>query len=260
MSKKKNRRIFGMSSMQLGILGILSLLAIVVIFGGFIILSSSPQAGGSSVLPTSSAPEFLPDSATTPELLDITELSLTATMDPNAAQIPPDWKQYRDSLIEVRVPPQFNSVDYESIRQERIRFFREQGSEILASQFEQDIFEGRFWFKFSQPETVPFVTSVIIKAEFLPTDTLTDYVDQVYGEDLQGYELLDRQTYPIEGLEAERLLMVVSLNEELSLGVAEYVVTDEINLWIISCWSDFNEFPAWLPEFDRVARSFRLLY
>jgi len=260
MSRKKGNHIFGMTGAQLAVLAILSLTAIAVIFGGIIFISSSTQPGGFSVLPTDApeGPVQVPQSNRTPDLTDITSLSLTATLNPSEVQVPPDWKQFDNSRIEIRVPPQFSSVDIVSKRQERINFFREQGAGFLATQLEEDIFEYRFWFNFSQPETVTFVTSVIVKAEFLPTEFLAEYVDQAYGVDLQGYEILDRQVYPIQGVEAERLLMVANLNNN-SLGVAEYVITDGVNLWIISCWSDFDEFSTWLPEFDRIARSFRLV-
>lgn len=260
MSRKKGRHIFGMTGAQLAVLAILSLTAIAVIFGGFIFISSTAQPGSFTVLPTDAQeiPTQVPQVATTPDLTDITGLSLTATLNPSEAQVPSDWKQFDNSRIEVRIPPQFNSVDIASQRQTRIDFFREQGAGFLATQLEEDFFEYRFWFNFSQPETVPFVTSVIVKAEFLPTEFLPEYVDQAYSADLQGYEIVDRQEYPIQGLEAERILMVANLND-FSLGVAEYVVTDGVNLWIISCWSDFDEFSTWLPEFDRVARSFHLL-
>lgn len=261
MSRKRGRHIFGMTGAQLAILAILSLTAIAIIFGGFIFISSTTQPNGFTILPTDepNTPSEASQAEITPDLTDITSLSLTATLNPNEVQIPPDWKQYGNSRIELRVPPQFNSVDTDAQRQERINFFREQGAGFLATQLEEDIFEYRFWFNFSQPETVTFITSIVVKAEFLPTEFLTEYVDQAYGEELQGYEIVDRQSYPIEGLEAERVLMVINLND-VSLGVAEYIVTDGVNLWIISCWSVFDEFYTWLPEFDRVARSFRLLY
>ena len=260
MSRKKSRHIFGMTGAQLAVLAILSVIAIGVIFGGFIFISSTTQSGGLALLPTAAqeVPAEAPQAQTTPDLTDITSLSLTATLIPSEVQIPPDWKQYSDSRIELRVPPQFAPVDIDAQRQERINFFREQGAGFLATQLEEDFFDYRFWLNFSQPSTVTFVTSVIVKADFLPTETLAEYVDQAYGEDLQGVEVVDRQVYPIEGLDAERILMVANLND-VSLGVAEYAVTDGINLWIISCWSDFDEFYTWLPEFDRVARSFRLL-
>ena len=260
MSRKRGKHIFGMTGAQLAILTILSLTAIGLIFGGFIFISSTAQPGGFTVLPTNE-PENSgqsPQINITPDLTDITSLSLTATLNPSEVQIPPDWKQYSNSRIELRVPPQFNSVDINTQRQKRIDFFREQGAGSLATQLEEDIFEYRFWFNFSQPDTVTFVTSVVVKAEFLPTEALGEYIDQVYGENLQGVEIVDRQVYPIEGFEAERILMVSNLND-ISLGAAEYVVTDGINLWIISCWSDFDEFSTWLPEFDRIARSFRLV-
>jgi hypothetical protein len=260
MSKKRGSHIFGMTGTQLAVLAILSLIAIGIIYGGFIFISSTSQSGNFSLVPTSELVEAPSDSGeVTPDLTEITSLSLTATLDPNQVQIPPDWKQYDNSRIELRVPPQFTSLNVDAQRQERIKFFREQGAGFLAAQLEDDIFEYRYWFNFSQPDTVTFVTSVIVKAEFLPTETLAEYVDQAYGDVLQGLEVLDRQVYPVEGLEAERILMFTNLNG-ISLGVADYVLTDGVNLWIISCWSAYDEFSTWLPEFDRVARSFRLLY
>jgi len=261
MSKKRGKHIFGMTGAQLTVLAILSLTAIGIIYGGFIFINSTAQPGDFALSPQQPESQGAPSVSgdVTPDLTDITSLSLTATLDPNQVQIPPDWKPYSNSRIELRVPPQFNSLNVDAQRQERIDFFKAQGAGLQAAQLENDIFEYRYWFNFSQPNTVAFVTSVIVKAEFLPTETLAGYVDQAYEDDLQGYELLDRQVYPIQGLEAERILMFANLNG-ITLGVADYVVTDGVNLWVISCWSDYDEFSAWLPEFDRIARSFQLLY
>ena len=257
MSRKRPRRIFGMTSSQLGILMVLSLIAIGIIFGGFILISNSSRPSGLAAS-QNPAPANSSESGSTPDLTDITSLSLTATLNPSEVQIPPDWKQFGNSRIEVRVPPQFNSVDTAIQRQARIDFLNQQGDPFLASQLESEIFDYRYWFNFSQPDTVPFVTSIAVKVDFLPTETLPEYVSQTYNVSVQGAEFVNAQDYPIEGLEAQRVLMIVKLND-MSLGVAEDVITDGINLWIISCWSDFNEFYTWLPVFDKVARSFRLL-
>lgn len=258
MSKRRGTHIFGMTGPQLATLMILSLIAIAIIFGGFIYIGNSSRPGTVSP-PSTSEPANPSQSDSTPDLTDITGLSLTATLDPSQVQIPPDWKQYGNSRIELRVSPQFNSTDPETERQARIDFLKEQGSGTLAQQLEDEIFEYRFWFNFAQPETVQFVTSIVVKVDFLPTETLDEYVDQAYGDSMQGYEVVNLQEYPIEGLEARRILLVAHLND-LSIGVADYVITDGVNLWIISCWSDFNEFYTWLPEFDRVGRSFHLLH
>ena len=258
MSRKKGTHIFGMTGAQLATLMILSLIAIAIIFGGFIYIGSSSRPGAASS-PSTSEPASSNLSDSTPDLTDITGMSLTATLDPSQVQIPSDWKPYGNSRIELRVSPQFNPADPETERQARIDFLREQGAVTLAQQLENEIFEYRFWFNFAQPETVQFVTSIAVKADFLPTETLGEYVDQAYGEDMQGFGVIDRQDYPIEGLEAQRILLTAKLNDDLSISVADYVITDGVNLWIISCWSDFNEIYTWLPEFDRVARSFHLL-
>ena len=46
--------------------------------------------------------------------------------------------------------------------------------------------------------------------------------------------------------------------KDIPIGVVDYVITDGVNLWIIRCSSTLDEFYTWLPEFDMVARSFRL--
>lgn len=137
--------------------------------------------------------------------------------------------------------------------------YRGQGYGFLADRLENESFDYRFWFVFPQPETVTYNTHIIVKADILPTITLDEYIDEAYGAGLQGFQVVDRQGFTIENFQAQRILLRADLGE-LSIGVAEYVITDEVNLWIISSGSSLDAFNSWLPEFDRVAHSFRLLY
>ena len=259
MSKKtQGEHIFGMTTPQMLRLGIVTLVVIGAIFGCFIFLGSSAQQGRLLIPPTNE-PAVPPPSGATPVPGGITEAPPDTTIIPSDGQVPPDWKPYSAALIEVRVSPQFKSVDPETYRQERINFLRSQGAEVLAAQLEQEVFEYRFWFVFSQPDTVPFKTSISVKADFLPTETLDEYVAQVYGEGMPGFEFNGRQELSVEGFEGQRILLTPILSN-LSISVAEYVLTDGINLWIISCWANNEEFFTWLPEFDKVPLSFRLLY
>jgi hypothetical protein len=261
MSKKiQGEHIFGMTTPQMLRLGLVTLVVVGSIFGCFIFLGGTTQQGGLLIPPTN-APAVPPQAGgATPDPNGVIDLSVTATITSGDLLVPPDWKPYSKSLLEVRVPPQFESVDPETHRQERIRFLRGQGADALATQLEGETFEYPFWFNYAQPDTVPVKTSISVKADFLPTETLDEYIDQVYGEGMQGIELVERQEHPIgEEFQAQRILMVLNL-QDLSVGVAEYVITDEVNLWIISCWTENDQFFTWLPEFDRVPLSFRLLY
>lgn len=258
MRKTRQKRLFGMTLAQLMILGCLALAAIGTIFGGFIFLSSSMTPGGLALLP-SSVPTFS---------LEPTSMSdqAGAPADPSTIpsvvsdeQIPSNWERYTGTTIEISVPPQFESVNAEIERQGRIESYRAQGFGFLADRLENPSFDYRFWFNFPQPETVIYDTHITVRSDILPTFTLDEYIDEAYGAGLQGFQVIDRQEITIENLQAQRVLLEANLNDQ-SIGVAEYIITDEVNLWIISSGSSLAEFYSWLPEFDRVARSFRLLY
>ena len=257
MSKKQDRRIFGMTTFQLAVLGILSFMAVTVIFGSFIYISSAGQPQNTSFFPTPAPPD-----QTQPEIssepTETSDLPPEAIFVPNDAPLPPDWKQYSTSRMELWLPPQFESVFVEPQRQERIAFYRQQGYDFLAEDLEDNTFDYRFWFNYPQPDTVPFKTSVIVKDDILPAETLDEYVDQAYGEGLQVFEFAGREVIDFADFEARRILLTSTLNN-VPIGVADYVITDGINLWVIRGGSSLDEFYTWLPVFDRVARSFRLV-
>jgi hypothetical protein len=258
MSKTRQKRLFGMTLTQLMILGCLALAAIGTIFGGFIFLSSSTTPGGLALLP-SSVPTFSLQPTSISDQSGAPGGPSTIPSVVSDEQIPSNWEQYTATTIEISVPPQFESINAETERQRRIETYRAQGFGFLADRLENLSFDYRFWFNFPQPETVTFDTHITVKADILPTITLDEYIDEAYGAGLQGFQVLDRQDITIENLQARRILLEANLNDQ-SIGVAEYIITDEVNLWIISSSSSLAEFYSWLPEFDRVARSFRLLY
>jgi hypothetical protein len=252
MSKSRKRRILGMTSTQFIILGCLALAAIGTIFGSFILISGSTTPGSGQAVQ--------PQPTGQPIFLNESDPFSAATLPVLGEGIPPDWKEYTATTISLKLPPQFesvNNIDFE--RQERIVRYRSQGYEFLAARLEGDPFDYRFWFNYPQPETVPYAVHVVVKADFLPTLTLDEYIDQTYDDKMQGFMFADRQEFEIENLQARRILLEAPLAGS-AIRVVEYIITDDINLWVISCGSTVQEFDAWLPIFDRIATSFRLLY
>lgn len=255
--RKHKRRVFGMTSTQLAILMILALLAVVVIFGGFIFISSSARPGELAIFPTiaptlvSSQPLVAPDST------EIMNTPLADELTVNGDPIPSDWKQYTNTRFDIWLPPQFESAIIDTQRQARVAFYRAQGYISLADALANDTFDYRYWFRFPQPDSVAYNTTIIVKTDVLPTDTLDEYLDQTYGANLQDYRVIGRYQVNIEGLEAQRVVLNADI-KDIPIGVADYVITDGVNLWIIRCSSTLDEFYSWLPEFDMVARSFHL--
>lgn len=259
MSKtRRQRRHLGMTLNQLVILGCLALTAIAAIFGTFIFISGSGAPGGVPMRSAdtqgipSQAPG-LPGQGLSPGAPG----TIPAVV--GDAQVPENWESFTSTIIEISAPPQFEAVDAEIERQQQIEAYRAQGITLLGDWLANDTFDYRLWIKFPQPETVIFNTHIVVKADILPTMTLDEYIDEAYGAGLQGFQVLDRQEIPVENLQGQRILLATSVNGT-PINVVEYVITDEVNLWVVSCGSTTDEFYSWLPEFDRVARSFRLLY
>ena len=260
MSKTRKKRIFGMTFVQLTVLGCLALAAIGTIFGGFILISGPGAPDSVSVLPTSGIPTFPAQPTTAPDVVEESGIVPTATLILSEGEIPPDWKQYSATTIELWVPPQLvESLNIAATRQERIDIYRGQGYEILAQRLENDPFDYRFWFDYPAPDGATYTTNISVKADVLSTSTLDEYIDEAYGAGLQGFQVSNRQEFNIENLQAQRVLLDANLGNT-TISVADYVITDEVNLWVISCSSSLEEFFTRLPEFDRIARSFRLLY
>jgi hypothetical protein len=259
MSKmRRQRRHLGMTLNQLFILGCLALIAIAAIFGTFIFLSSSGVPGSTPQQSTDvqgnpPQDQSLPGQGISPGA----PVTIPAVI--SDSQVPENWETYTSTLIEISVPPQFEAVRAEIERQRQIEAYRAQGLVILADRLANETFDYRFWFNFPQPETVIYKTHIVVKADILPTMTLEEYIDEAYGAGLQGFQVLDRQEVLFDDLQGQRVLLGANINDT-SINVAEYVITDEVNLWVISCGSISDEFYSWLPEFDRAAHSFRLLY
>jgi len=259
MRKPRKKRIFGMTSLQLSIIAVLLLIVIGLIFGGLSLIGTIARPGGFSEVPASEG-TFVAQPLITPDMTQISELSLTTTANSGGEPLPEDWKQFIGTRFELSVPPQFVEVNVVTQRQERIDYYRAQGYAFLADDLDDDSFDYRFWFNFPQPETIPFPTSIYVKDNILPTNSLDEYIDQAYGANLQGFMLADRQTLTLgEDIDASRVLLTTNL-KDVSIGVADYAITDGVNLWIIRAGSSLDEFYTWLPDFDRVARSFKLLY
>ena len=257
MSNSRTRRILGMTASQFFLVACLALGAAGSIFGGLIFISSTGQPNVAPAPPQQFQSQ--PQLATTPEPPFDPNVTPTATFALNENQIPVDWKQYTSSRFEVSLPQQAESVNVESERQTRIDTYRSQGQGFLADKLESGTFDYRFWFNYPKPEGVVFDIHIIVKEDTLPALTLDDYINETYGEELQGFQVANRQAIDIPGLQAQRVLLEANLNDT-PISIADYVITDEVNLWVISCASSLEDYFIFQPEFDRIARSFRLVY
>lgn len=256
MNAKRTKRYFGMTVLQLAILGCLALIACGTLLGGVFLVSSSNGTGLSifpSPNPTSTLqPTYTPFLTTTPALTPTATLILYEDL------IPSGWNQYTTENFELWLPSKFEPFDVDKKRQERIDFYRGIGYDDLARELEKNPSAIVFWFESSETGTTLYRANITIEPVLMTGANLDEFLEQEYANGPEEFVLVDRREFETSNYDARRLLLEANLSS-VYVGIAQYVVFDGTNVWFINCASHFNEFYAWLPEFDKLARTFRLI-
>jgi hypothetical protein len=257
MSKRRSNRYFGMTVIQLVILGCLALAACGIVGGGLVFISGSTGGSGLSLLP-SPAPSSTPIPTFTPYLTETPTLTPSPTLIPYEKLIPSGWNQYTTTNIKVWLPPQFEPVDIGQERQARIDLYKDLGYDDIAEELEENPPAYVFWFEVTEPGTNLYVTNITIEPDLMDAPDLDAYLKQQDAVSPQEFVLVNRREFPVAYYEARRTLLEANLSN-IYVGVAQYAIYDGVNVWILNCGSNFNEFYTWLPEFDKIARTFRLI-
>ncbi len=256
MNQLQSKRIFGMTITQMVILGCLALMACGTVFGGLFFVSGS-MGGSFSMLP-SPVPTSTVQPTFTPYLTQTPTLTPTATDIPYEDLLPEGWDQYTTDSIELWVPPRFEVVDIEEERQKRIQFYEDLGYDDIAEELEDNPPTYVYWFKDSEPNTTLFIPNITIEPLLMTAENPDNFIDQENAKLPQEFIVVNRQDFQVGGYEARRLLLEANLNNAY-IGVVNFVIFDGTNIWSINCGSHFTEFYTWLPEFDKMARTFRVI-
>lgn len=254
VSSSRPKRILGMTVAQLVILGCLSLMALGMVCGGFFFVSGS--MGGGLTFVASPAPTSTSQPTLTPYLTPTS--TATATLVPYEDLIPAGWVQYTTDTIELWVPPQFEQTDLDEAHLNNIKVYKDLGYADYAEDLENNPPVYIFWFDHSDPGTNMIVPNIVVERTLMSADNLDAYIDQEYAGSEQNYNIVNRQEFRVGNYEARRILLETKLSN-IYLGAAQYVIYDGTNVWFIICNSHINDLYTLLPDFDRVARTFRLI-
>ena len=113
-----------------------------------------------------------------------------------------------------------------------------------------------FWFKQSEPGTSPYPANITLESLLMNADSLDTFLDQRFANLPQEFIVVNRQEFQVGGYEARKVTLEVNLSD-VYIGMVQYAIFDRTNVWMITCSSYFNDFYTWLPEFDKVAHTFR---
>jgi len=258
MRNQQTKRYFGMTIVQLGILGCLGSVALVMVCGGGIFISR--LLGGIGFLGGSSQEvTFTPAPTDTPFLTQTPTSTPTLTPVPYDELIPPGWNQYITSDIEIWLPVQFKPVNVEDERQNKTELYQDLGLEDVARIMQEHPSAYVFWFKAGDSNTVPYPANISIEFEPLSVDNLDLYLDQQYPDgESPPFRVVNRKEIP-GGIYETRRILLESTVDDFFVAEAQYAIYDGTYLWWITCTAHYNDFYTLLPDFDKIARTFRLV-
>jgi hypothetical protein len=230
----QNRKYFGMTGTQIGILGGLALL-VFCLFGitGYLVFGNGLSLGGSAqASPT-------PILTATPVVIPTITPTAPPTPIPYEQLIPNGWTQYRTASVEIWLPPAFKVPKSNS-----------SGLAPLAS---SELIVSRPAAKASL-----FALWVLVTHEPLTTDSLDTFLDVKFQSLPPEYRVVDRQQVLVNTVPATRVI-IESRVKNVDVNQLSYIFQDGGTVWYVLYAAQINDFYENLETFEASAQTFRLV-
>jgi len=229
------RKYFGMTRMQIGILaGLAGLLCLIVAVGGwFIFRNTGSNTGAGSSDPTA-IPTVTSVMVTPPTITP----TITMTPIPYEQLIPADWKQYKTSLVEIWMPGNFKLSDNRT-------------KDITANFGVPDLLLTEVSSKSSAYNML-----VSVSYDLSTGDSLDALLDEKFPSIPYQARIADRRTVYVNTLEARRVLIEFKV-ENIEYNNMVYIIQDGSTIWYVEYVAQIAEFFENLPVFEQSIKTFR---
>ena len=233
---QQNRKFFGMTLSQLGILaGLAGAACLLFGLAGWFVLR-----GKSGLL--ARPPENTPVPRATSTMIVIPTLTPTQTPTPVPYEmlIPSGWEQFKTGLIEIWLPSSFKLGD----------------SKLLNDST-----------NFAVPELIMtgaasksslYQMLVTVSYEPLTTDALDAFLDSKIAKFPAEVRLAERRKVSVNSTDAVRFVFETHSNN-IDIEVLAYVFLDGSTVWYVEYGAQINEFYEMLPTFEDSAKTFRIV-
>jgi hypothetical protein len=227
------QKYFGMTRMQIGILaGLAGALLLIVCIGGFLILR-----GGGISFAGSSEPTAIP---TVTSVL-VTPPTLTPTMTltpvPYEQLIPSDWKQYKTSLVEIWLPPNFKNAS--------------------ASDITNGFALTELLFVEVSSKSSAYNMQVAVTYDLMTGDSLDSYLDAKFPHLPYQALVTDKRTVFVNTVEGRRIIIEYRASN-IDYNDMVYVFLDGNTVWYVQYVAEISEFFDNLGVFEQSINTFRI--
>jgi hypothetical protein len=251
MSKSRAKRYLGMTIPQMGVLGVMGLCLCGIFVGGYSWLNSMVAAAYvvpvQNFTPTPLPPTSLPTETPlpTPSPTPITYESL----------IPAGWKPFKSDAapgMEVWFPPSYESLTENLMQDENMKH-------IPFSEVEgQDGIRSILRLVDMMRSSYTLYTTCVMSTQPLPAADLDKTIDLKFADMMVTTTLIERGNFEIGNYPARKLVLDITRNG-VNAGMVAYLIQENVTVWYLAFTTPYNELYTRMPDFDRIAQTFRLV-
>ena len=234
----QDRKYFGMTTQQLGILGglavvvclLFSVIGVLVFRRGVSGLFSQAPVNTPIVQPTSTV-------VATPTV-GITE---TPTPVPYDQLIPVEWTQYKTTLIELWLPAGYKNAA---------------SNAVIGVSGNAVVMELAL---ISTSKTFTYKPTVSVSYEPLIANTMEEFIDQKLSNIPPEINLAERRKVSINSTDAYRILFEGRTNNNVDTNDLLFIFQDGGTVWYVKYSAEIADFYELLPIFEQSVKTFRIV-
>lgn len=261
MTRKRSRRILGMTVAQIFILLCLGCILLSTFGAG------AWMVAGSMGLTFSAGPTAAPAPTSTPALTATLQPTITSTRPPTLtptitpipyeSYVPIGWKQFRTEKVEIWLPENFAFVDNpELFHEEMMAAYSQIGLADLARQRQKNLLVYELLFRHGPPLGSHYVPSVFVKEFARNGLTLSQFVDKAIAALETNSTLVERRDFEFFEMRGERVMVQANYNN-VYVNFIYYLVQDGNTIWEVGSDAHLNDFYSFESAFDEIAKTFR---
>jgi len=229
----QNRKYFGMTGLQIGILVALAgALFLILCVAGWVIFGNG--------FSFSRLPQDIPTPVPSPTLVVIPTITTTPlpTLVPYEQLIPKGWKQFRTALIEIWLPSEFKDA----------KLVVPKGVTTLAV---PELILSK-----PASKTSLYNMWVVVSYEPLTTESLDSFLDLKFQSISSDLRVVERRKALVNSTEAFRIVIETRVNN-VDANELAYIFQDGGTVWYVLFIAQINEFYDELNSFEDSVLTFR---
>jgi len=233
-----NKKYFGMTVMQLGILGGLGAIILILFCVIGVLVMRNGFGGGSAQQLPPTAPIL--DATNTPIILPTITPTITLTPAPYESLIPAGWVQHKTDLIEIWLPDNFKVAD----------------PKILGDT--SNLAVPALVLSEAKTKTSLYQMIVGVSYEPLVGDSLDTYLNNKLSGLTGDTIVVDRRKVSLNSVEAIRITFEIRVGN-LDVNDLTFVILDGSTIWYVEYAAEITEYFDNLPVFESSAKTFRVV-